>query len=283
MASGTLHAYIDESGDEGFVFPTTPGGAGSSRWFTIAAVVVAAENDADVARSVSRIKTRLWPTQGPQWVKPLHWARLKHAQRRVVVEEIAAEDFILIAVAFDKIHPRLQRERFDSRIVRRISPQLKSTLYYYATRYLTERICKAAKGQGRKVDLIFETRASLSVKELEAYLASLATTRGPYGSPTIPLGVLGRVDAQGKQTCKLLQVVDACAGAVGAALEPNKYGQTDPSYLLDLAPMIHGAETVWGYGLKLFPGDWREYATREKQYAWMKEIGQAPGGSVPRP
>jgi hypothetical protein len=36
-------AYVDESGDEGFVF--NPDGSGSSRWFVLSAAVIRQSND----------------------------------------------------------------------------------------------------------------------------------------------------------------------------------------------------------------------------------------------
>jgi hypothetical protein len=268
-----LRAYIDESGDEGFVFPATPGGGGSSRWFVIAAVVVRLEDDASASKIVDRVKARLWPGGVHPWAKPLHWAKLNHKQRRVIVDEMIGEPISLLAVAFDKRNPKLDRTRFDSRLVRKHSPQLRNTLYFYATRFLTERICKMAKREDRRADLIFETRATLSVKEMATYLASLTSTPGPHGSPTIPTGTLGAVDAQGKQTKKLLQVADAFAGSVGAALEVDKYGLTDATYLTDLGPQLQrGVSVVWGYGLKLFPGQWQEYSESESCYSWMKKL-----------
>lgn len=41
--SSSFIAYVDESGDEGFVFNSD--GSGSSRWFVLSAVVIRKSND----------------------------------------------------------------------------------------------------------------------------------------------------------------------------------------------------------------------------------------------
>ena len=75
MSESEMNAYIDEAGDEGFV-------DGASQWFVISAVVVKKEMDRDVARVIDDIKARLWGTVTRQ---PLHWVRLKHDKKRVVI------------------------------------------------------------------------------------------------------------------------------------------------------------------------------------------------------
>jgi hypothetical protein len=154
------NVYIDEAGDEGFkITPTFVGGQGSSRWFIITAVVVAAEADRQVASSLNRIKSRLWPTTPPQHrnqhSKPLHWKELRHNQKKVVLSELRSEQFTLMAVAFEKCHPKLDRSKFEAQQVRRIRPNLKTPLYNYATRFLFERLTRLAQATNRKLDITF--------------------------------------------------------------------------------------------------------------------------------
>jgi hypothetical protein len=263
-----FNAYIDESGDEGFQFEK-----GSSSWFVLAAAVVDSTQDLSVASSINRIKHRLWPRKSGVYQYPLHWKDLGHPQKKVVIQELTGEDFILLAVAFDKEHPKFNRDRLDPRRVRARTPRIKSALYFYAARFLVERICKFAKHQAAKVNLIFENRSSLSVTKLTNYLDLVGEMPGPYGRPTIPIDRIGNIEAESKQVRKLLQVVDACAGAIFNALETDKYGNVEATYVLDLANKFDRVSgKLWGYGLKLFPGNKPEYMQRSTQYTWMDKI-----------
>ncbi|MDP2948168.1 MAG: DUF3800 domain-containing protein [Chloroflexota bacterium] len=265
----TFNVYIDEAGDEGFEFSK-----GSSTWFVLAAAIVEAAKDQETAAAINRIKNRLWPHKVDQWRQPLHWSRLKHPQKRVVIQELVKEDFTVIAVAFEKSHSQLDRSRFDPRAVRVKSPQLKATLYLYASRFLLERVCKFARTRAGRVDIVFENRSSLSIAELRSYVSLVSTLPGPYGPPTMPPGVLHCIAAASKQTYKMLQVADACAGALYNALEPDRYGNVEDSYVLSVGPKfdrVRGA--LWGYGIKLFPGSREDRLRRsEATYSWMGKI-----------
>ena len=60
--------FIDESGDEGFVF--RPDGSGSTRWFAISAVVVRQEALGEPDDLIQEVKTclgRTDPNYHPHW------------------------------------------------------------------------------------------------------------------------------------------------------------------------------------------------------------------------
>ena len=50
-------AYVDESGDEGFVF--NPDGSGSSRWFVLSAAVVRQANDLQMVSCLKEVRAVL--------------------------------------------------------------------------------------------------------------------------------------------------------------------------------------------------------------------------------
>ena len=50
-------AYVDESGDEGFVF--NPDGTGSSRWFVLSAAVIRQTNDLQMVSCLKEVRTVL--------------------------------------------------------------------------------------------------------------------------------------------------------------------------------------------------------------------------------
>lgn len=74
MAS-SFRVYIDESGDEGFVF--VPNRQGSSRWLMLSAVVVRTERDGEMVRIARACRELL----GKPPKHPLHFRRLKREQR----------------------------------------------------------------------------------------------------------------------------------------------------------------------------------------------------------
>ena len=262
MDTTELNAYIDESGDEGFL-------VGASQWFIICAVVVDKSKDRDFARIINDIKNRLW---GNVTRQPLHWVRLGHDKKQVVVQELNKQDFTIFAVAFEKKY--LVREKFDSHYDRENRMKFRWAMYFYATRLLVERVCKYAERKGALVNLIFENRSSISYKDLRDYLTFMTDYPGPYGrSPTIPRRMIKSVEPHNKEVKKLLQVADACSGALYDALDINQYGNVESSYLLGLANKFHRPNgRLWGFGLKLFPRSMQAVRGEYNCYEWMSKI-----------
>jgi hypothetical protein len=72
---------------------------------------------------------------------------------------------------------------------------------------------------------------------------------------------------------KLLQVADACSGALLDALEINRYGDIEESYIMGLADKFdHYNGRLWGIGLKLFPRMRQEIQNEYNCYGWMAKI-----------
>ena len=262
MSTKELNAYIDESGDEGFK-------EGSSQWFIISSVVVDKSNDRDVARVIDSIKSRLW---GDVTRQPLHWVRLRHNQKRVVIQELSKQSFTILSVALEKKY--LAPERFDSHYDRENRMKFRWAMYFYATKLLVERICKYSERQGAIVNLIFENRGSISYKDLRDYLTLMTEYPGPYNrSPTIQRRLIKSLEPKNKETRKLLQVADACSGALYDALSINKYGIVDESYLMGLADKFDRPNgKLWGIGLKVFPRPAGEIQKEYNCYDWMTKI-----------
>ncbi len=68
-------AYIDESGDEGFVFKDY--GSGSTRWFVLSAAVIRQVNDLQMVSCLKAVREVL----RKEAKTPLHFVDLKHEQR----------------------------------------------------------------------------------------------------------------------------------------------------------------------------------------------------------
>jgi hypothetical protein len=62
-----------------------------------------------------------------------------------------------------------------------------------------------------------------------------------------------RIDSP--KATELLQLADTAASALFRAIEPDRYGNTEPRYLEELAPKLYrrGKAGITSYGLKTFP------------------------------
>ena len=169
---------------------------------------------------------------------------MKHEVKRFVVDELAQADIRVSFVVVDKQATALQVSELRGR----------SMLYNYATRYLVERLSWLARDNGLVAKLTFEHRASLDYEAMRAYFALL---RGRTGNQvqwdsvnTEDLTIL-----QGGQR-RWLQAADSAAGSMWNALVPNRFGQTEPSYLQSLSSILYRRPPgrVTSYGLKFMPG-----------------------------
>src|SRR3546814_44410 len=92
----SFRVYVDESGDEGFVF--RPDGSGSSRWLVLSAVVTRAATDLETVKLVDGVRTVL----GRPARSTLHFRELKHEQKIPYVRAIAAAPLRTVSVLVHK-------------------------------------------------------------------------------------------------------------------------------------------------------------------------------------
>lgn len=250
MASFT--AYIDESGDEGFVF--RPNERGSSRWLVLSAVVFRKKNDLDAVRMMREARERLAKEKN----KALHFRELKHEQRVPYVRIIGAGQVRTVSVLIHK--PSIKEpERFQSESYR---------LYRYASRLLLERVSwlcrqhyKVGEGDG-SVEITFSNRSAMSYDDLRIYLDNLRST-AEIKDVRIDWNVVRPelVKAINHDQLAGLQIADAVASGIYSALNLNPYGETESRYLQLLAPTIYRhKKTALGYGLKFWPEDYETLA-----------------------
>jgi len=88
----SFRVYVDESGEEGFVF--RPDGGGSSRWLILSAVVARRENDLAVVALMRKVRALLARTPD----QPLHFVKLDHSQRIPWVREIGLTPLRTVSV-----------------------------------------------------------------------------------------------------------------------------------------------------------------------------------------
>ena len=243
-------AYIDESGDEGFVF--MPDGSGSSRWFVLSAVVTRRFNDLQMVECLRETRGVL----GKAVKSALHFSELRHEQRVPYIRRVGDLDVRTVNVAFYKPSIR-EVSRFQGR---------KHLLYRYATRFLVERLSWMlgraggdGSGRDRSCEIIFSDRANMSYGEIRSYLGRLLELARDDGSRVrIDGSVIDPGLVRSVQHSQLagLQVADAVATGVHFALKLNRYGETESSYFSHISKTLyrHNGKAL-GYGMKFWPDD----------------------------
>ena len=241
--SHSFVAYIDEAGDEGFVFK--PDGSGSTRWFVLSALVVRKENDRQLVQLVREIRQLL--NKSADFV--LHARKLKHEQRIPIARRIGASRVRTVSVLIHK--PSIAKpDNFRKPYA----------LYRYASRLLLERVswlCREhhTPGQGNgQVDLVFSNRSAMSYDDLRSYLQKLKGN----AAVEIDWNVIdpARIRAVNHDQLAGLQLVDEVATGTLHAVRLSSYGETEPRYLECMAPSLYRHKTkVLGYGLKLWCED----------------------------
>nr|VFJ43270.1 MAG: Protein of unknown function (DUF3800) [Candidatus Kentron sp. FM]VFJ43965.1 MAG: Protein of unknown function (DUF3800) [Candidatus Kentron sp. FM]VFK06018.1 MAG: Protein of unknown function (DUF3800) [Candidatus Kentron sp. FM] len=239
--------YIDESGDEGFVFHKD--GSGSSRWFVLSAVVVRHRDDFEMISCLKEVREVL----GKPPKTPLHFVDLKHEQRVAYVRRVADRPIRTVNVLIYKPLIR-EPEKFQS---------TKHLLYRYATRLLLERVSwfcrdKRRSGEGNGfARIIFSNRSNMSYEDIREYLRLLArqseldSQRARIDFSTINPALIRSVEHS-----KLagLQAADAVASGIHFAVRLNRYRDTEPAYLRHLEKTLYRHKgRVMGYGLKVWP------------------------------
>ena len=248
--------YIDESGDEGFVF--NGDGSGSSRWFVLSATVIRKVNDLQMVSCLKEVRNVL----GKHPKTPLHFVDMKHEQRMPYIRRVGELPIRTVSVLIYK--PLIaEPEKFQN---------TKYLLYRYATRMLLERVswlCRAHRnadeGDGF-AEIIFSNRSNMSYDDIRKYLRLLLTqSENNPQQVQIDRAVIDPDRIRSVEHSKLagLQVVDAVASGFHFAVKVNRYGETETGYLPHLKKTLYRHQkTVLGYGIKLWPEDFATLKTK---------------------
>ena len=242
-------AYVDESGDEGFVFNAD--GSGSSRWFVLSAAVIRQTDDLQMVSCLKEVRTIL--KKEPK--TPLHFVDLKHEQRVPYIRRVGELPIRTVSVLVYKALIA-EPEKFQN---------TKYLLYRYATRLLLERVSWLVRDQRRTgegdgfTEVIFSNRSNMSYEDIRDYLRLLLKQSEANPSQVqIDRSVIEpeRISAVEHSKLAGLQVADAVASGFHFALKVNRYGETETGYLPHLKKTIYRHKAVaLGYGLKLWPED----------------------------
>lgn len=245
--TASFTVYIDESGDEGFVFQ--PDERGSSRWLVLSAAVFRKSNDLHAVQLMRDVRAKL----GKEPKKALHFRELKHEQRVPYVRAIGEANLRTVSVLIHK--PSIKEpEKFQNESHR---------LYRYATRLLLGRVSwlcrdqhRAGEGDGT-AQITFSNRSAMSYDDLRTYLSHLRET-SEARDIRVDWNVVKPEDVRAVNHDQLagLQIADAVASGIYFAVNLNQYGETEDRYLRHLAPSLYRHKKVaLGYGLKFWPED----------------------------
>ena len=260
-------AYIDESGDEGFVF--NPDGSGSSRWFVLSAVVTRRISDLQMVECLRDARDVL----GKAPKTPLHFADLKHEQRVPYIRRVGNLDVRTINVAVYK--PSIwEVGKFKGE---------RHLLYRYLTRFLVERLCllinrsfRTPLGQDRSAEIIFSDRSNMSYEEVRSYLRRLIDiTANNSDDVRVDGSVIDPTKVRSVQHSQLagLQVADAVATGVHFALRLNRYGETENAYFSHIAKTLYRHNgKVLGYGMKFWPDDYEALKSKIPQIGDLGDL-----------
>jgi hypothetical protein len=238
----SFHAYIDESGDEGFAF--LPGNKGSSRWFVQSATVFRASNGGAPVRALKAARQVL--CKPADYV--LHFKNLKHPQRAAYVDKLTAEKFLMVNILSYK--PDISDpESYQADAF---------LLYRYLTRLLLERVSwiardfyKEGDGDGT-VEFTFSDRSAMSYADLRKYVDLMReqTLGDAVGAHWAAIKTDQIKAVQHGQRAGL-QFADAVASSAFQAFAIGPYGLPELSYLhmLRKHAYSHKKRTL-GYGMK---------------------------------
>ncbi|MBZ5761544.1 DUF3800 domain-containing protein [Rhizobium sp. VS19-DR104.2] len=239
-------AFIDESGDDGLGKYREPGGkGGASSFLVISACVFRQSYSLEAVRWRDEIANRF-----PERKKrDLHFLELNHSQKIVAAQIIGSKPVRALSVVAAK------RPIPDG-----MYPE-KNQLYFYMTRYLIERLswlCRdlrpdVPEGDGR-VAITFSRRGGMSYDGFRDYLRKLKADQSGDVRIHWPVIDIDAVDAQDHSRNASLQLVDAVASSVAAAVEPDRYGNCETRYAELMKPVTyHRGQNYLSYGIKIVP------------------------------
>ena len=233
--SNESNAFIDESGQRAFTRK-------ASDFFVMSAVIfdgLGLDQSTDLLAEIRRDLGR-----GPSDV--LHWKQIKtHSQRLRAVQLIARSSFVTVsAVVVSK-----RRLNFPNPYW---APTNNDQTYLNTVGMLLKRLSWMSSERGRVMSYTLAHVVRFKIATLRRYEAALrASTYEIEWASLNPNG--GAIDRPAN--CGPLQLADIAASAVAAAFEPDRFGNLETRYLVELGPKLY-RRTGWPLtvsGLKLFP------------------------------
>jgi hypothetical protein len=234
-----FRVYVDEAGDRAI-------SSGSSCHFVVSAAIVADEHDAALRQMLGRLRAEL--NRHPGHV--LHFQKFSHSQRLKAAQDVARSP--LAAIANVIVHKDLIGQPMPAGNMAYISRP--DPMYLWALRLLLERVSWFIDDCGGTDAIVtFAHLKGFRAQKLHDYRRVLESSDGGGIRWNVFDGHPFRIDSP--KATQLLQVADTTASALFRAIEPDRYGNTEPRYLEELAPKLYrsGNGKLTSYGLKTFP------------------------------
>lgn len=253
--------YIDESGDEGFMFDK-----GSPSWFVLSAVVTQKVKDVETVKLVDHVREQILNRKDHQ---PLHFRKLKHEHRIPFLHTLSQADLKSIVVLIYK--PSIQNiEVF----------QQKNRMYFYAARLLLERIswyCRdyttpKIPGDG-SAEIIFSNRGGMKYEEFRQYMERIKH-QTYFGEVQVDWNVVKTDQITAYSAKRMgLQLADAVASSFFCGVQLNQYGFTEDRYVRMLQPVMYKhLGRFSGYGLKFWPRETEELFKTQSHLTWLRDV-----------
>jgi hypothetical protein len=280
-------AYIDEAGDPGlrFVKPMDP--KGSSEWFMLAAVVIAANREEDTVDWVTDIVIDIESKK-----RSLHYRNFRPHMKMGICRNMAKLKARYFVVAFNKKNMRRHTNLFAERRAELLvgAPQNAFWLYRWAIRVLLEKVSAYVRrksmrqhGEPRKVKLEFSENGGLRYDEIKEYLRLLrqhsmqGTQFLSYGDIDWSAIDIDLLDSFPNDERAGLQLADTVASAFFDACDIQRNGACFNLPAKALRPRVARKLTgvYAGYGVKLMP-NWKTAKLRDDQAEIFRFYGYGP-------
>ncbi len=254
--------YIDESGDEGFLF-----GKGSTEWFVLSAVIIHKQLDLETVKLVDDVRVILG--RNPAEHDPLHFRKLKHEHRLPFLQHIAIANLKIATVLVHK-PSIINVERF----------QQKNRLYFHTVRLLMERVSwycrdhKPSEGDGT-AEIIFSNRGGMKYEEFREYMRLFHSQTAPF-QIEIDWDIIKIDQIMALSSKRMgLQLADAVASSFFFGVQTNQYGFVEDRYTRMLKPITyHHKGRYNGYGLKIFPAEGEKLIKTKSHLEWLTHTYQ---------
>lgn len=218
-------AYIDEAGDEGFGKLAAGPVGGQSRWLIIGACIVRREDDLKLPALRDKILARFEKRQ----TRDLHFRHLKHAQKIVACQEVAAFPLHVCVTLSHKV--TIPGSNFEQAFKK------KGFLYNYLVRWLLERITSSCAElvhpAACSLKLVFSRRSGTNYQTMKEYLELMRDGREvmkPVRSINWKVLNVADIAVENHSKWAGLQIADCVTSAFFMAVEPNVYGNYEPAY-----------------------------------------------------
>jgi len=228
-----LHAFIDESGDDGFA-------QASSCWLILGAYVIRESDMNPVKAKLTHGVSQIWRTSPPAHV---HFVDCPHPKRKALLNLVKSIDLTCMFVAAHKGSLK------PDEVQRLTCP----SLYCYIAKHLVERISWYARDRNESVRITFAQRSQIAFSKLKSYFYDVLRHRS-FPVHDIAFSCIDSMGSIPANQNSLLQAADWMTGAVAAGLNPDTYGNVELSY----AELLWGKYWIrqgkfWSYGLKTIP------------------------------